>query len=465
MGGGMRTIIDLVEFGKKADYLTIDRQGRNEVQPPWFVGLFAKEFRAVMGNKPLGAGFSLGLLTKYRWIDSVQSNPELYVWTAEAIANGIHPSFGKTGATVDDYRWEEAIEKIFTWHYRVEKYLRNVAPIAQVAMVYSPQSAIVFKQDNTASLGMYQALIEARIPFEMVNEGLLDDMHLKQFKLLILPNIVAMSDKQCVQLKAFVSLGGSILATYETSLYDELGQKRENFGLSDLFNVKYKGEGKGALKNSFMRLSADPLSKKRHPILDGFQSANRIINSINNLEVLPIKKAVYNPVTLIPPYPNLPMEELYPRIKNTDIPLVYLNETEKGRVAYFPGDIDRTFWELLVEDHARLIKNVIIWALNEKPVVSVIGQGILDVTCWRQKDSLTVHMVDCNNPMAMRGYYREFIPLPAQKVRLQIPTGKKVTKVQLLVSNMPADYYENDNYLEVNVPSILAHEVIAVDIS
>ena len=44
------------------------------------------------------------------------------------------------------------------------------------------------------ALGFYQALIEARIPFEMVHDRLLDREHIAQFRTLILPNIAALSD-------------------------------------------------------------------------------------------------------------------------------------------------------------------------------------------------------------------------------------------------------------------------------
>jgi hypothetical protein len=54
----------------------------------------------------------------------------------------------------------------------------------------------------------------------MVHDRLLDAEHVDRFKLLILPNIAALSDAQCAQLRAYVARGGSILATHETSLYN-----------------------------------------------------------------------------------------------------------------------------------------------------------------------------------------------------------------------------------------------------
>ena len=42
---------------------------------------------------------------------------------------------------------------------------------------------------------------------------------------------------------------------------------------------------------------------------------------------------------------------VWPRVPKTDIPEVYLREYGNGRVVYFPGDIERTFWEILAVDH------------------------------------------------------------------------------------------------------------------
>src|SRR6185436_2583249 len=100
------------------------------------------------------------------------------------------------------------------------------APLERVAVVYSEQTSSNYGdkpwQRNYADHGngVYHALIEDRMPFEMVNDMLLDEEHLKPFKLLVLPNIAALSDKQCDQLRKFVEQGGAVVATYETSLYD-----------------------------------------------------------------------------------------------------------------------------------------------------------------------------------------------------------------------------------------------------
>ncbi|MCK5464180.1 MAG: beta-galactosidase trimerization domain-containing protein, partial [Bacteroidales bacterium] len=360
-------------------------------------GKRAKEYRAIMGKKPIGGIFSMGLEEPYRWKDSVQSEAEVRVWVAEGTANGMRPWFTKFSGTLYDERWLSYVEDIYNWHYKAEVYLRNEKPLANVGMVYSEQTQRFYggekHQENPRhhEMGMYHALIEARIPFEMVHEQYLDAGHIDQFKVLVLPNIAALSDQQCQNIRDYVNRGGSLLATFETSLYNELGEKRSDFGLGDVFGVSFDDQVEGPMKNSYLRCEKE--NGQYHQVLDGLQDTSRIINGIYRLDIQ-ANSAFPSPLTLIPSYPDLPMEHVYPRIPRTDIQEIYLREIGQGRIVYFPWDIDRTFWEILNVDHGKLIRNAVHWAMNEEQPVTVLGQGILDVTIWQQQQSMTVHLVN-----------------------------------------------------------------------
>ena len=304
-GGGALSELDMVTVGKLAPTLFADRQARRGLMLPWANGKNGKEYRATLGRKPIVGIFSVGVEEEYRWKDSVQSEPEIRLWVADGIANGLRPWFTKFGGVLYDHRWLPVVEDIYNWHYRSERYLRNVESLARVAMVYSQQTATFYGgpqahqkvEDHTQ--GMYQALIEARIPFEMAHDRLLDAEHVDRYKLLILPNIAALSDAQCDQLRQYVARGGSIVATHETSLYDEWGVRRRDFGLGDLLGVKFNGRLEGPMHNSYLRLETDPATGKRHPILAGFEDTERIINGVRRVDVSAIGGATV-PLTLIP---------------------------------------------------------------------------------------------------------------------------------------------------------------------
>jgi hypothetical protein len=379
----------------------------------------------------------------------------------------LRPWFTKFSGTLYDRRWLKVVEGMYQRFHRWERYLRNEQPLARVAMVYSQQTAWFYGGDKASqkvedhTRGMYHALIEARIPFEMVHDRKLEADQVDQFKLLILPNIAAMSEAQCEQLRQYVRRGGSVLATLETSLYDEWGGRRADFGLADLFGVSFHGGPAGPMQNSYLRVE----SETRHPILAGLEDAGRIINGVWRLEVAAREPFPNPPLTLIPSYPDLPMEKVYPRRPQTDIAEVYLRELRGGRVAYFPWDIDRTFWEVLCTDHGRLLRNTVEWALNEEHPVRVTGPGVLDVTLWRQRDSMTVHLVNLTNPMMMKGPFRELIPVGEQKVRVRLPEGKRARGVRLLAAESAPPAEESGGWLSLSVPSVLDHEIVAIDFS
>ncbi len=459
---------DKLETGKYADFFFADQQARSGVIPPWSNAMGAKELRAGMGMKPIVNEFSVGLEEEYRWKDSVQSDAEIRIWVAEGVAGGMLPCFVKFGAYIYDKRWMKAVEKMYLSYARNERYLRNLAPMARVAIVYSEQTNQKYggkpwqEKSNEHALGIYHALVEDRLPFEMVNDQLLDAEHLKAFKLLILPNIALLSDVQCEQLRDFVHAGGSVVATFETSLYDEEGKPRPNFGLSDVFGVSFDQGVEGPMKNSYLRLKSDGAGVF-HPVLAGLEDAYKIINSVYRVKVRP-DVAAPSPVTLIPSYPDLPMEDVYPREEDTDIRELYLREVGKGRVAYIPGDLDRSFWQIMGTDHGLLLRNTIRWALDEEPIVNVDTQGVIDVAVWRQKDSMTVHLVNLTNPMMMKGPFRDLLPVDAH-LRIRIPDQKKLTGVRLLMSGLQPRFENKEGILTLHVSGIADHEIVAVDLA
>ncbi|MDL2228626.1 beta-galactosidase trimerization domain-containing protein [Treponema sp. OttesenSCG-928-L16] len=467
-GGGALSGLDMRWLGDYSDILFADRQARSGVLPPWANGKNGKEYRAVMGNKPIGGVFSMGIEEPYRWKDSVQTSDEIRLYVSDGVAQGLLLWFTKFHGKIYDRRWMDTVKDLYLRYGAWEPYLRNKKNLARVGLVYSQTTAKYYGGEKARQKvedpiqGVYQALTESRVPFEMIHESDLDKPEkLGSFKAIILPNIACLSDAQCEGIKKYVSAGGSLLATYESSLYDERGNKRNNFGLAELFGVDNAGEIQGPMKNSYLRLDMP----SAHPVLEGFGDTDRIINGIYRIPVNENTAFKEKPVTLIPPYPDLPMEEVYPRQDHTGIAELYLREYGSGRVAYFPWDIDRAFWEIMTADHMRLFINTLDWAAkNEGRPITLTGYGVFDTAVWEQEKSMTVHLVNMTNPMFMKGPCRELIPSYPQELSVLIPEGKAPASVTLLSSGKNPEFAFSNGLLKLSVPSFLDHEVVAIDL-
>ena len=300
----------------------------------------------------------------------------------------------------------------------------------------------------------------------MVHDRLLDAAHVGQFKTLILPNIAALSDEQCRQLRAFVERGGGLVATYETSLYDEWGARRKDFGLADLFGVSFRStaEGRCGTPTSGSRTIPARASGIRSSTASKTRRASSTARS--GWSVTPRRDFPHPPLTLIPSYPDLPMEKVYPaRRRRPTIAEVYLREIGAGRVVYFPWDIDRVFWEVLAVDHGLLLA-------QRRPVgdergaagARSTGPGVLDVTVWRQKASMTVHLVNLTNPMMMKGPFRELIPVGEQQVVVRLPEGARARRVQLLREGRELPVQQDEQQTDAESTLDPRLRVIAIDL-
>ena len=76
----------------------------------------------------------------------------------------------------------------------------------------------------------------------------------------------------------------------------------------------------GPMQNSYLRLKADSVSNKFHPVLEGLEDAARIINGIYNVKVSPGRLPIPQSCNIDPDL-SRPTDgrRLYSRIPDTDI--------------------------------------------------------------------------------------------------------------------------------------------------
>jgi hypothetical protein len=463
LGGGIRSTANLVQLGEICEWFQCDNQGRGgDDTPIWECALQGRVCHAVQKGKMatnVTAAWSTG---RPRWRTVYKSQQEERMWLNETLAAGLvpyHHIIGGENGLGEDRRWLEPAHQYFNWMARHDSHFVNKRSIANLGVVMGQRTHLFYNPPRGALMpqymdGMYYALLEGRFLFDFVHEEKLAPEDLKKYSALLLPNTALLSDQQCRELRAYVESGGSLLATFETSLYTDRNQRRADFGLADVFGIRKAGDTVGTNGNAYLARI-----EKRHAILDGFAGTNWIPGAENRVPVAPVEGPI---LTVVPGFVAYPPELSYPLQSHTDEPAVVVREKGKSRLVYFPGDIERTMWQSGHTDLARLLQNSIRWVAGANPPVTIDGQGVVETFAWETQAGFAVHILNYTNPAMHRGWIRDFYPIGPQKVRMTLPAGRCVTRVELLRAGTDIPFQIAGGTIEFTIPKVLDYEVAAM---
>ncbi|MDP9051731.1 MAG: Tat pathway signal protein, partial [Acidobacteriota bacterium] len=482
--GAASSFRDMKELCERADIIMLDQQGRAGVN-----GGFQENGDTGKRIHGLGGWDKIApeSMATYAPRKAARPIPEVRMWMVEGVAGGIAPWWHHVGGYQEDRRQFLATAPFFQWHAKHQHYLINREPIATVGIVYSQRNFEWYGRDdgNTLALapynGMTQAMIRARIPYIAVHADNID-RGANKVSLLVLPNLASMSNSQVESVRRFVSNGGSLVATDETSLYDEYGDRRPDFALGDLFGAQYTGRRVGprnasATDHSYLRLTPDvgqdvdgprhrdepAKSAARHPTLRGFEGTNILTFGGVLHEVKPAQDSTVL-LTFVPVSPTNPPENSWMRTPRTQIPGLIVREQKGARIAYLPADIDRRYEQGNIPDHGDLLKNVVHWAAKDTIPLEVKGPGLIDCHLYRQQDRLVLHLVNLTSAGTWRAPVEELIPVGPLTVRMKVPAEMTWKRLLLTVSAETAmPVRQQGGWVQFEVKSVLDHEVVVLE--
>jgi hypothetical protein len=394
------------------------------------------------------------------------------MWLNETVASGMAPYFHFIGSEAgfgEDRRWQKVGNDYFQWTRKHDLHLKPRRSLANIGVVIGQSTQLLYQPPAVAHAhafmretthGLYEALLKGRFAFDFVHEDRLDLERISKYRALLLPNTAVLSDRQCEQLRAYAHAGGSIMASFETSLYDDNLRPRAEFGLSDLLGISKAGDIIGTNGNAYYgRIERD------HPILDGFANTNWLPGAQNRVPLKPLKPTSDPILTVVPGFVQYPPELAYPPVSHTDEPAVALQEIGSSRLAYFPGDIERTFWLTGHSDLLRLLHNTIRWLTRDEKLVHVEGNGLVELFAWETSPGYAIHLLNYTNPNAHHGWLDSIYPLGAQSVSMQLPAEVKVKSVALLKAETGIPFRIESQLLHFTIPHVEDYEVAAITIA
>ena len=494
-----RSFRDLKQICARADIVMLDHQRRDDDTGFQQNGDTGKRVHTLLGWDKL-APESMAMYQSGPGYYRVASKPaaEARMWMIAGIAGGIQPWWHFVGAYHEDRRMYSSAEPVMRWWKANERYLVERQPIANVGIVWSQRNTDFVGRDIAADVvdapytGFMHSLVRARIPYLPVHA---DDIEGQagRLKVLILPNVGALSDRQVAAIRRFVERGGSLLATGTTSLFTEWGDRRPDFALADLFRCHQIGElpsaaaGGGSADpagafapspsgHTYLRLTPElrarvdgpragdepAITGTRHAVLDGFDETDLIAFG-GTLGPLTVDAGALVPLTFVPPFPTYPPETAWMRQPTTDIPGLVLSERGQSRIAYMPADIDRRYAREHLPDHARLLANIVRWTAGEEIPLSVDGTGLVDCHLYEQPGRVILHVVNLTSEATWRAPVDELIRVGPFRITMPLPTRVAKPRARLLVAETTRPVAVSGSSGSLEISSILDHEVVVLE--
>jgi hypothetical protein len=449
-GWTVNSALDMEAMADAQDMIQIEAQTRyrmnaRDMSGAWQSELWSGEEAAYMTNvtdKPIWIVVSY--FKAWPWRRSAVDYAEQKSFLAMIAANGASPMVNLSGgppAVHEDKRGFRAPAEIWRFIRDHNEYFTGDSSGANVAFVYSDASLVYYGGDKPderyleAMRGYERALIENHIPFDVISSHLLNERALSRYKTLILTNYACMSVEEAARIEAFATRGGSIIADFETSLYDEKGSPRGDFLLGDLLGIKYLG-----LENVLSPDKASPGG--RHDMFQNYgrmQGESPLFDGIEDCSLIPVagdyvrvqaRGEAEAPLRLTHPFIVFPEGLSYTTEADIGAPLAVLRRQGKnGKTVYFSGQPDRMHNIVGFEEISLILANAVKWTLNGRIPASCDAPDSVWLTLRLQEKRAMVHLV---NRSGGRRMLRRIVPV--HNVRIFLDQGLRAVSRAFLLS-------------------------------
>jgi hypothetical protein len=318
-----------------------------------------------------------------------------------------------------------------------------------------------------SAVGVFRAMIEDHLPLDVIMESDVENIQtLSRYKVLILPNAACLSLKSNETIRAFVKAGGGLVALHESSICNEFGDHRVDFGLADVYGAHFKGTEDFSARwpnypkwtELYLRIAGSEL----HPIADDSVVRSNYRRGSDRLQYI----GWMTNVEVVTPAVKLGRRLSVP----TEWPFVVLNQFGRGRSAYFAADIGQAYFIAPYQYQRRLITNAVRWVAGSNPSpVRVDAPLCVQAAFYTQNDGrrTIVHLLNEINTSANRALpennpsQREET-LPICDIKVALTDAKIVTAFQEPGHN-PLTLKKTSGGVEVLVPRLNIHSMVVFE--
>ncbi|MHB0878554.1 MAG: family 10 glycosylhydrolase [Anaerolineae bacterium] len=419
---------------------------RAKMMQPYSAGkqtvvILADLHRDVSGTKPRG------------WFYIPWSATMLKRGVAEIIAHGSWPDIYTEPYpdTRNNPYTVQGIREAFSMAKQVEPYLVGSESAKSVALHYSRPSLDFYGRSDAASYmhsfdGAYKALLESHVPFDIVMDEQILDGTVRQYDLLVLSNSACTSAALNQALRDYAGAGGTILATYKTSLYDEVGRLRTDFGLADLFGAHYRRE----YDRAYFEVSG--------PLAAGLTTSPIIAHRLAKAEVAGAEAIG----RIVAPSPTDLSPFTY--VSAPTVPTEWPALLRQGSTMYCAADLGLAFMRSGYPDHRRLFANCVEALVGERLPLRVQAPGPVDVALRRQGERALVHLVNLVTNQVVEDRESEvdaYEAIPVHDIELRLRGDH--TRAYLAADGNTLPLRREGDWAVVTLPRLELYEVVVFE--
>jgi hypothetical protein len=338
----------------------------------------------------------------------------------------------------------EPARDIFRFFAENEDVYHNLSSIADVCLI---------KGDDREYRGILRMLTENHILFDCAYSFALEEDNPKQFlekyKVLILPAVASLSDKQIQVIDNFVRNGGRLLATGETALLDGKGGVRDGYGLKCLGTESVKTR-RDRMRSAYFSVGGEitEASQLSSPIfLDGIYLYTSVKENAESL---------WN---LIPPSVYGPPEKCFIDKLETDIPGVIKYPYGDGSTAYFPWNIGSLYYRHSSHGHEKAFLSILMDLCGGDRQIITNAHPSVEINLSAQKDRIFVlNLVNSSGHQSTAF----FEPITMYDIDIEMKLPKKAKTAFSLKLDKEVHLSEEDEYTCITLEKLKLFDTVVI---
>ena len=330
--------------------------------------------------------------------------------------------------------------------------------------------------------GTFRVAAETHLPMTVICDWNLNSKDLAKYKVLVLPNTAVMNDEQVEAVRKFVENGGGLVASLDTSRFDEFGTVRKDFALADVFGVRYAGVAAGsskkeALDANFEKAIDASYWEKRRGIFDFRPAKHPMFNPSKTAEYIPTGSVCFKGQAVavsaqVGKDGGTAMGTIASRDEGAiALPAGMCRVYGKGHVVYMAAGFDSAYYLYPYPYYRMLLEGAIRWAAESEPPIVVEAPRCVHSTFTRQSkqgERLVVHLLNDFNSTANHAKPEDDVPLREEVVPIY---GIKVTfkdygikRVHLEPEGVDLPMTKSGNDVTVSVPKLMIHSMVVAEL-